>query len=115
MSRFVPIQYRDFWDVPRIFLVEYKGLSFLFDCPFDDEVEDYANEYRVYLLPVLHPGELVGSWANLCEKADQFLGEVPVGRLLFDPSKRKEMDAEVLDNLISQLPEPKQAVGQSSL
>jgi hypothetical protein len=112
MSRFVPIQYRDFWDVPRIFLVEYKGHVLLFDCPFDDDVEDFPNYYRAYVLPALDSGELAESWANLSKKAVHFLGEVPIDRVHFDSSKRKEVSADLLDDLISRV--PTQAVGQSS-
>ena|SRR5438105_4421716 len=115
MNRFVPIQYRDFWDVPRIFLVDHKGHLFLFDCPFDDVVEDYATEYRIYVLPTLDPTELTGSWAGLSKKAERFLRKVPIGRVCFDPSKRKEMDSELLEELVLQVSKPKQAIGLSSL
>src|SRR5690349_7106539 len=114
MNRFVPIRYRDFWDVPRIFLVEYRGRLFLFDCPFDDVIEDYGTAYRVYSLPALDPTELTGSWAGLCKRAEQFLGEVPVGRICFDSTKRKEMNSELLDELVPKIPDPKVAVESSS-
>jgi len=48
----IPIkQYRDFWDIPRIFLVEYGNSLFLFDCEFDEQKEDYGNVFHVYLMP----------------------------------------------------------------
>jgi hypothetical protein len=43
-----PIRYRDFYDLPRIFITSYNGQDYLFDCPFDDELDDYPDSYRVY-------------------------------------------------------------------
>ena len=31
MNRHVPISYRDFWDVPRVFLARHEGRVYLFD------------------------------------------------------------------------------------
>jgi hypothetical protein len=111
MNHKAPIQYRDFWDIPRIFIVEHQGHNFLFDCPFDEELEDYQNEYRIYLLPMLAPDDFAGSWGNLSRKAVSYLGEIPIGRVHFDASKRKEMNADLLEELIAHLSKPKQVVG----
>ena len=46
-----PIRYRDFYDVPRIFLANYRGRLYLFDCPFDEETEDFPDFYHVYTMP----------------------------------------------------------------
>ena len=37
------IQYRDFYDVPRIFVADYQGRLYLFDCPFDEALDDYPS------------------------------------------------------------------------
>jgi hypothetical protein len=99
MSHWATIKYREFWDVPRIFLVQHQGKLFLFDCPFDEATEDYPDQYRVYILPELTDDELAGSWDKLSSQATRFLGEVPVNSVLFDPTKRKEIDTKVLDDL----------------
>lgn len=94
------IQYRDFWDVPRIFLTRYAGRTFLFDCPFDEAQEDYPSTYRVYLMPALDETDVEGSWTTLSAKAVRELGEVPLDRVLFDPSRRKDIDAGILDEML---------------
>lgn len=99
MTDMIPIQYRDFWDVPRIFFTHYRGSLYLFDCPFDDEVEDYPNEYRVYLMPPLSPTDLAGSWADLWERAVRDLGSVPITAVAFDDTKRRQIAASVFDQL----------------
>ena len=51
MNNAVPIEYLGFWDVPRNFLVRFQGKSYLFDCPFDDDLDDYPESYSVYSFP----------------------------------------------------------------
>ena len=104
MSNWTPIQYRDFWDVPRIFLAHYHGVLWLFDCVFNENTEDYPDAYKVYLLPELSTEELAGSWDHLALKAQQYLGEIPVGQVSFDSSKRREIDTQVLEKIMARLP-----------
>jgi len=41
---FVPITaYRNFYDVPRVFILDWQSGSYFFDCPFDDEMDDHAK------------------------------------------------------------------------
>ena len=101
MQRWIPIRHRDFWDVPRIFLAADRGSLFLFDCPFDEETEDYPDYYLVYLLPDLADTELQGSWADLSAQATRFLGRVPISQVLFDESRRQAIDSRVLTSLTS--------------
>ena len=42
MSATTPIQYMGFHDVPLIFIARYRGETYLFDCPFDEETEEKA-------------------------------------------------------------------------
>jgi hypothetical protein len=94
-----PIRYRDFWDVPRIFLVEYEGVHFLFDCAFDEETEDYPDTYTVYLVPSFAEAELSGSWHLLPQRASRVLQRVPVASVKFDPTMRKAIDTALLAEL----------------
>ncbi len=103
MVNWAPIQYRDFWDVPRIFVVTYQKKVLLFDCAFDDETEDFPESYRVYTLPSLRNEDLAGSWAKLSMQATQYLGEVPINKVRFDPSKRKEIDTAILEELTAKI------------
>lgn len=104
MSPWSPIQYRDFWDVPRIFLVHHQGALFLFDCDFDDELEDFPDSYKVYVLPELTDEQRAGSWDKFHEQAIRFVGEVPIERVKFDPSKQCAVDTTVLSELLARLP-----------
>ena len=101
MTRWAAINYRDFWDFPRIFFLTDSGQLYLFDCPFDEETEDFSGEYRVYLMPPLSTEELDGSWAGIPQRATADLGRVPTSAVRFDPTKRKFVDASVLDALLA--------------
>lgn len=92
----LPIRYRDFWDVPRMFLVQQGQQLYLFDCPFDEATEDYGSSYRVYTMPSLGANDLTGSWADLPSRATAFLAEVPMSSIRFDPSRRQGIEAGVL-------------------
>jgi hypothetical protein len=101
MSHWAPIRYREFWDVPRIFLVPYQGKWFLFDCPFDEAGEDFPDSYRVYVIPEPSEAELAGSWDKLHTKATWYSGDVSIGNVRFDASKRREIDTSILDELMA--------------
>jgi hypothetical protein len=99
MSSWADIDYRDFWDQPRIFFVRHNGRLYLFDCAFDDETEDYPDTYTVYEMPELTEVDFAGSWAHLADKATRRLGEIPLDRVQFDPTKRRQIDTAILDAL----------------
>lgn len=100
MDQWIPISYGEFYDVPRIFLTLYNGKQFLFDCPFSDDLDDYPNQYRVYLLPLLADVEAKNSWPGLQRLAKQFLGVVDVAQVQFDSTKRQSINAIVIDQLL---------------
>jgi hypothetical protein len=78
MNDWSPIKYMGFYDVPLIFITRYRGETYLFDCPFDEKLEDDSESYKVYV---------------------RYLGEVPVARVRFDPSKRQAVDSAILDEM----------------
>ena len=97
MQRPTPINYRDFWDYPRIFFVEDGGRLYLFDCQFDGATEDYPDDYQIFRMPPLTDADYAGSWAPLWERATARLGTVQVSEVTFDPTRRQAIDASVLD------------------
>jgi hypothetical protein len=100
MSNKVAIKYRDFYDVPRIFLTSHEGVHFLFDCKFDDALDEYPNSYKVYLMPPLSDSDLSGSWDGLPKLAIRYVGEVPLSDVKFDRTLRSEIDTKVIEDLL---------------
>ena len=95
------IQYRDFYDVPRIFVTNYQGQLYLFDCPFNDELDDYPDSYRVYQLPALAAADFEGSWEHLPALASHWLGMIPVSEVQFDSTKRASINTAVFPRLLA--------------
>jgi hypothetical protein len=94
MSTAAQIRYREFYDVPRIFLVRIGERDLLFTGLFDESLDEYPDFYDVYLMPPLGEDELRGSWVNLHEKATRRLGRIPVTEVGFDTTRRKEIDSD---------------------
>ncbi len=53
MNDMTPIKYVGFHDVPRIFITRYRGETYLFDCPLDEEREDDSDSYNVFMIPAM--------------------------------------------------------------
>jgi hypothetical protein len=99
MKRWTPIKYRDFYDIPRIFLAETPEQVFLFDCPFNEEQDEYETTFKVYLMPAVGEQELAGSWKDLPRTATRLLGEIRTSDVEFDPTLRQQVNLEVVSRL----------------
>lgn len=104
MTDWLPITYREFWDVPRIFFVPFDAQTYLFDCAFDEGTEDYPDQYEVFLMTRLTDEQMAGSWERIREKATRKLGTVPVSTVQFDPTRRKEIRSDIFDRLMPVTP-----------
>lgn len=95
----LPIRYRDFYDIPRAFVVEFRDQTYFFDCRFNPEIDDYQEAYEVYLVPAdLRPNIDDISWTDLGNRCLR-VGAVPTGAVEFDDSKRKSIAARAFDLL----------------
>lgn len=85
-------EYREFYDVPRLILVERGNESYLLDSPFDEEVGEYSETFHVYRLPSAIAAKLRGkaSWED-ATGLGQLIGMIPVTEVEFDPSKRESL------------------------
>lgn len=98
-SSWLPIRYRDFYDVPRLVIVAYEGTHYLFDSPFDDDVDDYVGEYVVYRLPESAVAKLEEpSWTGLPSLGEE-LWRVSVDLVEFDRSRRQFVSDSVFRHL----------------
>jgi hypothetical protein len=96
------IRYGGFWDRPLEFLVERKGKLFLFYREFDGDFDEYEDAYRVFVLSHA-PNEDLSvpvSWQSCTQIATNFIGTVPVADVHFDQTFRKEIEINVLEELL---------------
>ena len=97
-KEWIPIYaYRGFFDVPRSFLIPTKDQSgyFLFDCLFDDKLDDYRTEYLIYEIPEIGDDLLAGDWAILPSLKTRDLGSIPITEMEFDESRRGAVNGKV--------------------
>ncbi len=99
MDEMISIQYRDFYDIPRVFVLSWKGQTYLFDCPFNSASDDYSDHYDIYLIPDLSTEDLAGSWNGLASRAISKVGEISTGDVKFDESRRSSVDSEIVSHL----------------
>jgi hypothetical protein len=95
------VAYRDFCDVPRIFLAVVDERTILFDCPFDQGLDEYPDDYAVYELRDIRLDALPRDWGGLSHQGADFKGRVPVRRVIFDGSKRKQIKCADLRGLLA--------------
>jgi hypothetical protein len=100
MNQQMPIRYKGFWDVPRIFLVQHGTQTFLFDCAFDEDLDDYPDNFKVYAMPEVPDAELPKDWTLLLERALRYLGEIPVHQVDFDATRRKSINATIFNEAV---------------
>lgn len=88
MAEWAAFEYREFYDYPRVLIVEHEGVRYLLDCPFDEGADDYLSEYEIRRLTDEHGR--IGNWAGLGAGAE-LLGSIAVSPLLFDSTRRERI------------------------
>ena len=97
----VPFRYVEFYDVPRLIALRYKGKLLLLQSAFSETLDEYPNAYSVYELPESsEPLLAAGSWRSLEHMTLTSMGEIPVSAVKFDSTKRKTLDPSILDPLL---------------
>jgi hypothetical protein len=78
-------------------ILTHRGQKLLLDCKFDESLDEYPAVYKVYALPLEIDENALQSWDALPQNVMKYLGDIPVEQVMFDPSKRKEVDTTTLD------------------
>jgi len=98
-AKWLSIRYRDFYDFPRAFVVEYGGHLYLIDAPFRSELDDYQDTYVVSRFPKSLTGRFdEASWTDLLDTGER-VGEVPTRGIEFDSTSRKAINVKVFEIL----------------
>ncbi|HLJ88965.1 MAG TPA: hypothetical protein VKZ53_19250 [Candidatus Angelobacter sp.] len=97
-----PFLYLEFYDVPRCIALPYRERLFLLQSAFDELLDDYPTSYSVYILPESVEGSVrKGSWELLGDTKVTCIGHIQIKDVVFDPTKRKELDASILDRFLA--------------
>jgi hypothetical protein len=100
MNKRAKFTYRDFYDVPRIIVLTHREQKLLLDCKFDDSLDDYPATYKLYILNPQVDEDSQTSWASMPSRAVRYVGEIPVSQVVFDHTKRAELETSVIDRLL---------------
>jgi hypothetical protein len=102
MTKMTSFQYVEFYDVPRCIALRYRDTLFLLQSAFDEKLDDYPSSYSIYTLPDSVKDSLLrGSWEFLSTTEMNCIGQIRIDQVVFDPSKRKELDASILDSFVA--------------
>ena len=78
--------------LPHCILVRYKSYLFLLDLPFNEEIDDYEDSYRVHKFSDVSL-ETTRLWERILQNKESFfVGKVNVKDIDFDETKRKKID-----------------------
>lgn len=96
MPEWIPIDYRDFYDFPRLVAFSHEGSWFMLDCSFDDGVDGYPDVYRVLAVRQDDVTLLAKpDWREVVERAS-YLGDVELASVQFDSTRRKSINGSIL-------------------
>lgn len=99
-DRWLPIRYRDFYDVPHAIHLRWRGVDLLFDSPFDEALDDYAPEYRI--LRLWEPPPDHGSWVPVIDAGVE-IGRIPVAAVRFDETSREFIERSSVESVLAAL------------
>jgi hypothetical protein len=91
-----PIKYFSFWDVPRTFVFEHDSKLYMLTSEFDEEMDEYPNEYEVYVIPN-HKFVAVSDWNSVEALPTTRIGRVSISSVSFDSTRRKFVDDSFLE------------------
>jgi hypothetical protein len=93
------ISYSGFYDAPLAFVACHNDKQYLFWRVFDDTLDEYPDEYEVFVLPDLSEREIGESWSTLPEKAKAYVGKLNLNQIIFDPTRRRSIQTNILERL----------------
>jgi hypothetical protein len=97
---YLPIRYWGFHDIPRAFLVEWKGTLFFFDSPFIDQRDEFDDCYTIYaFLPNQRSGFVGPEWPKMLAKGT-LLGRTSIQSVEFDVTRRHSMSERSLKKIL---------------
>jgi hypothetical protein len=82
-TRWLPITYRHYWDFARVFCLRFEGESFVFDSPFLELKDEYADYFIVYKC-VKNPDDPFDAYRSL-----PVVDILPVENLVMDDSRKQ--------------------------
>jgi hypothetical protein len=98
-DEWLPFEYVDFWDVPRLVFVRLDDRALILDAPFNDELDDYEDSYAVY--PVEEARDMSREeWLATIQQTAP-VARLPVASVEFDETRRRAIRRSSLQDLLA--------------
>lgn len=101
----INIAYGEFYDFPRMLRFQVGDRWYFLRSYFDDQRDDYADVYDVYLLPFRSDTDFESQptyWVEL--EGAVHLGQVPVTEIGLDPTRRLSIERAVIESWLNAHP-----------
>lgn len=101
MAHLPLVDHFGFSDVPRVVVVRFGSRLYVLDCPFDDDRDEYVPDYTVRAVPDEAYSGFVDRRLDLEQLLDAgtVVGEVAVGDVVFDDTRRASVDDGIFHHL----------------
>ena len=97
----MPIEYRDFYDRPRMFKLTVGDQVFLCISAFKEDLDDHDSAYEVWRITSPEAISWGGSWLEFPRPNDQLMGRIAVKDVVFDASCRASVDLRSLEAMVA--------------
>ena len=85
------IEYRMYFDFPRMFLVKANDRTLYFLCKMD-EFDEHYDYFDVYLMPDTLLSDIPDDWTCLENDSDKYLGQIKISDMMFDSTRKKYIE-----------------------
>jgi hypothetical protein len=102
MATTIPITYGEFHDFPRMIQFQLGEEWFFLRSYFDEERDEYADVFDVYLLPFRSEDDVRANpyfWTELRDAVH--LGQIPVWEIGLDETRRRTIDTHLIEQWLS--------------
>src|ERR1700682_486822 len=94
------LDYRDFYDIPRAFIIEpHRQMLLYFHCPFDEDRDDYGDVFKVSVLRNNEASSLPQDWRKLDLLGN--IGSIAISAVHFDDTRRSDVVIDSLPDLVA--------------
>jgi hypothetical protein len=83
MSEWIVIDYSQYWDVPREFVVRRGQDAYFLESPFDEALDDYTPNFHIYRILVAATETPMDRWSEF-RQLGEHLPDVLVSQLRFN-------------------------------
>src|SRR5438309_251065 len=95
------VRYGSFFDFPRGMYVQVGLVIVRLNAEFDDVTDDFREYYDVWIMPDADPSSFPAATAAIVGYTEVPIGTIAVSEIEFDPSRRKTIKCNRLEEMVA--------------